>query len=97
MKILALEKERGGTTTEQFQKYSKEEALQVWNLYKSEKIREIYFREDQNSAVIVLECENVKEADEILASLPFVKNKLIHFDLIPLKPYPGFDRLFGKN
>ena len=96
MKILALEKEYEGKTSEEFQKYSKEEALNVWELYKSDKLREIYFGGDRNSAVIILECENVKEAEENLASLPFVKNKLIHFDIIPLKPYPGFERLFSK-
>ncbi|MGD8306968.1 MAG: superoxide dismutase [Ignavibacteria bacterium] len=97
MKILAIEKENQGINQDEFKKYAEEEAVIVWKLYKTEKIREIYFRGDQDNAVIILECENVKEAEEILASLPFVKNKLIHFDFIPLKPYPGFERLFGKN
>ena len=97
MKILALEKEYEGKTPEEFQKYSEEEALHVWELYKSDKIREIYFRGDQNSAIIILECENVEEAKTILANLPLVKNKLIYFDIIPLKPYPGFERLFNED
>jgi hypothetical protein len=96
MKILALEKEFDGIASEEFQKYSKAEALYVWELYKSEKIREIYFRGDYNSAVIILECKNVDEAKETLAGLPFVKNKLIYFDIVPLKPYPGFERLFDS-
>lgn len=97
MKILALEIENEGATSEGFQKYSKEEARHVWELCKSDKIREIYFRGDENSAVIILECESLDEAEETLASLPFVKNDLIHFEIIPLKPYPGFERLFSKE
>lgn len=97
MKILALEKEFAGKTTEDFQKYSEAEAMHVWNLYKSEKIREIYFRGDQKSAVIILECKDIEEAKEVLSTLPLVKNKLIDFDIIPLIPYPGFERLFKKK
>lgn len=97
MKILALEKEHEGIKPEDFRKYSEAEARQVWNLYKSEKIREIYFRGDRSAAVIMLECKDIGEAKEILAGLPFVKNHLIYFELIPLKPYPGFERLFGND
>jgi hypothetical protein len=31
------------------------------------------------------------------ATLPFVQNKLIIFELIPLKAYPGIERLFEKT
>lgn len=94
MKILAIEKEIQGTEPGQFKPYLKEEALQVWNLHKQGIIREIYFRDDENIAVIILECKDVMEAKEILGTLPLVKNKLIDFDIIPLKTYPGFERLF---
>jgi len=97
MKILAIEKENEGINKEEFKKYADEEAITVWKLYKANKIREIYFRDDENSAVIMLECKDADEAGKILSGLPFVRNKLIHFDLIPLKPYPGYERLFTKN
>jgi len=44
---------------------------------------------------LVLECQNVDEAREALSTLPFVQNKLITFELIPLKAYSGFERLFA--
>jgi hypothetical protein len=97
MKILAIEKESEGTNPKDFKKHSTDEARKVWELYKSDKIREIYFRGDMNSAVIILECKDVEEAEEILSSLPFIKNELIYFDIIPLKPYPGFERLFNNS
>ncbi len=95
MKILAIEHELPGATAGQFQAYLQDEALQAWRLYQAGVIRELYFRADQNTAVLVLECKDVAEAEAVLAALPLVKAGLIEFDLIPLMPYPGFSRLFS--
>jgi len=97
MKILAIERELPGATAERFQRYAKEEAHQVWKLHQADLIRELYFRADRNEAVLVLECASIEEAQAILAKLPFVREKLICFELIPLKAYPGFERLFAKD
>jgi hypothetical protein len=94
MKILALEIEGEEIDPEQFAELAQAEAEEVWRLMQAEKIREIYFRRDQNRAVIVLEVHNLADAEESLQKLPFVKAGLIRFDLIPLKPYPGLERLF---
>lgn len=95
MKILALEHERPGAATEAFESYKAEEARKVWDLYQAGIFRELYFRADRNEAILVLECESMEEAQEILSTLPFVQNRLIAFELIPLKAYPGFNRLFS--
>lgn len=97
MKILALEHELPTATAEQFQQYAIAEARKVWDLTQAGIIREIYFRADRNEAVLVLECTSIIEAEETLSTLPFVQNKLISFELIPLKAYPGFERLFAKS
>jgi len=94
MKILAIEKEKPDVTSDQFKVHAEAEAMKVWELCQSEKIREIYFRQDINCAVLVLECKNTEEAKLVLDNLPFVQHGLITFDIIPLKPYPGFSRLF---
>jgi muconolactone delta-isomerase len=94
MKILALEHEHLSATAEGFQQYAKAEARRVWDLHQDGMIREMYFRADRDEAVLVLECASVTEAQEILSTLPFVQNKLIAFEVIPLKAYPGFERLF---
>jgi hypothetical protein len=44
----------------------------------------------------VLECASLDEAQEILDTLPLVRDRLIEFELIPLVPYPGFERLFAS-
>ena len=77
-----------------FQQCAKDEARKVWGLYQAGVVRETYFRADRSEAVLVLECPTVEEAREALSTLPYVQNKLITFELIPLKAYPGFERLF---
>jgi len=96
MKILALEQELPGVTAEQFQPLLEAEAARVWELYESGVLREIHFRADQRSAVLVLECATLEEARETLNTLPLVQAGLIEFDLIPLAPYTGFERLFAS-
>ena len=96
MKIIALEHELPNATAEGFQQYAKEEARKVWDLVQAGVVRETYFRADRSEAVLVLECQTVDEAREVLSALPFVKNQLITFELIPLKAYSGFERLFMK-
>ena len=95
MKIIALEIEKESLTPADFHPYLIDEAAAVWELYKAGIIREIHFREDQQTAVLIMECESVDFAKSILSQLPLVQNNLITFDIIPLKPYPGFERLFN--
>ncbi|MBN2001458.1 superoxide dismutase [candidate division KSB1 bacterium] len=96
MKILAIERDVEGKTSADCAPFLKEEAQAVWRLYSKGIFREIYFRADRKSAVLVLECENVAAAHEILSLLPLVRKELISFEVIPLAPYPGFERLFSQ-
>ncbi len=96
MKILAMENEIAGVKPEQFGPHLKAEARRVWELYQTGAIREYYFRADRSEAVLILECGDVHEAQQTLASLPLVQAGLISFEVIPLVPYPGFARLFGE-
>ncbi len=97
MKILAIEKELPGIKADEFKLHLKAEAYKAWDLYQSGIIREMYFRQDQAITVLILECTGVEEAQEVLNTLPLVKERLITFDIIPLIPYPGFSRLFYKE
>ena len=97
MKILAIEHELPNAGAEAFRRLAKAEASRVWELYQQGVIRETYFRADRSEAVLVLECPDVAAAQEILGTLPLVSNKLIEFEVIPLKAYPGFARLFANE
>lgn len=97
MKILAIEHELPNAVAEDFKRYAEEEAHRAWDLHQAGLIRELYFRSDRNEAVLVLECESTEEAERSLCELPFVRERLIDFELIPLKAYPGFERLFARD
>jgi muconolactone delta-isomerase len=97
MKILAIEKEVPDLTAEDFKPHLKAEAARVWELYQVGVFRELYFRQDRHEAILILECANVEDANEVLNTLPLVKEGLITFDIIPLGPYPGFSRLFAEE
>jgi muconolactone delta-isomerase len=94
VKILAIEREVPGVKDKQFKPHLKDEAARVWELYQSGVFCELYFRHDQSSAVLMLECADFEEGNEILNTLPLVKEELIAFEIIPLTAYPGFSRLF---
>jgi len=96
MKILAIENERAIIPAEDRSTLLKEEARAVWELHQRSIIREIYFHKDRSQAIMILECSDESEARKILGMLPLVQKRYIQFELYPLVPYPGFDRLFEK-
>ena len=97
MKILTLEKNIPNTSAEQFASHLKAEAARTWKLYQSGQIRETYFRGNRSEAVLILECSDAEEANDLLETLPLVQAGLIRFEIIPLIPYPGFERLFEEK
>jgi muconolactone delta-isomerase len=98
MKILALEKDVPGIPDGAFtNNVLKEEAERAWELHQAGVIRELYFRADQDAALLVLECEDVTQAQTALSTLPLVKQGLIDFEIIPLTPYTGFQRLLQQE
>jgi hypothetical protein len=94
MKILALEEEKKNSAGKFTPALLKAESRKVWELSQAGIIREIYFRADQPTAVLILECENLKDAQMKLRDLPLGEEGLIYFDLLPLVAYPGYERLF---
>jgi hypothetical protein len=43
---------------------------------------------------LVLECDDVREAERLVAALPISEAELLNFEIIPLRPYMGFRELF---
>ena len=98
MRILAIEQAVEGITQERFTpELLAAEARRAWELHMAGVMRELYFRADDPAAVLILECADLDEAGRALASLPLVQAGLIRFDVIPLRAYPGFARLFAPD
>jgi muconolactone delta-isomerase len=96
MRILAIERPVESAAEAQFTaEVSAAEAQRVWDLLQAGIVRDLFFRADQSSAVLVLECADASEAASILETLPLVQAGLIQFEVIPLRAYPGFARLFA--
>ena len=68
MKVLAIERELPGAAAEDFGPHLAAEASRVWELYQAGIIRELYFRADRHEAVLVLECADVEEAEQMLST-----------------------------
>jgi hypothetical protein len=96
MRIIALEVGIAGAPGDGFARHAREEAACLWGLVQAGVVRETWFRSDRTEAVLVLECQDQAEAHSHLATLPYVANGLIRFELIGLRAYPGFARLFGE-
>ncbi len=94
MKILAIARIDSRTTPEMLRPFLEEESRYAWKLYAEGVCRELYDRPDRQGVVFVMECDSVPEARAALAGLPFVREKLIDFDLIPLEPFAYFGMLF---
>lgn len=96
MKILAIEKEVPGVDWSTVSKdLLAQEALNVYNMYLTEQLREHYFNED-NCAVLVLECESKAQAQALVGKLPLVEKGLIAFDIMELRPYAAYDRIIHQ-
>ena len=74
-----------------------DEVRKVWDLYKSGLIRSIHRREDVRGVVLMLEADNKEDVEKAMESLPLVKAGLVVINnVIPLKPYLSFERLFRE-
>ena len=92
MKFLAIEKELKLIDGNNKSVILAEEARAVFELYKKGIIREIYFNEN-NCAVIILECESLEDSKEFLNLLPLVTKQYISFEIMKLNPYTGLESL----
>jgi hypothetical protein len=98
MKILAIAKVDPETTPDKIRPHLEAEVKCAWQLYKEGTVREMYSCQDRRLGVVfVLECSNVDEGRKALDELPFVREKLIDFEVIPLGPFSYFETLFGDQ
>ena len=97
MKVLALGHDLVAQDDPRFAELRPAEARTVWGLLQRDVLREVYYRADRANGVLVFEVPDVDAARAAVDSLPLVAAGLIDFDLVPLKPYPGFARLFREG
>ena len=95
MKVLVIGYPRSGVRWEHIAPYVGEQARGVWERYESDQVREFYLRADHRPGIVlVLECDDVTEAERLVAAFPISEADLLNFEVIPLRPYMGFRALF---
>ena len=98
MKVLVLPKPIEGVSREELLRHAPAEIQAVWELYKQGICREFYTRLNEPGRVVLMfESASVEAARDALATLPFAQLHLIDFDVIPLAPFVGLERLFGSE
>ncbi|MFZ4523152.1 MAG: hypothetical protein ACOYNC_15685 [Bacteroidales bacterium] len=96
MKILAIEKNVRKIDPENETTILSEEAIFLYELFHDEIVREFYFNEN-HEAILVLEYTSIAACEELLHELPLVKREFTRFQLMELRPYTGFERIFIQN
>ncbi len=94
MKLLAIGRPRPGVETRAaIAHHAVDELRMLWAFYRDGFVREIHSPRGPG-AVLILEASSVAAAEARLADLPLVENEIIEFELIELRPFTGFERLF---
>lgn len=96
MQFLLLAHIVEGTPEERVAPLLKDEALRAWELHAAGLIRSLLSRADKRGVVAMLEATDLAEATKAVESLPLVRVGVLATEIIPLKPYVGFERLFTK-
>ena len=75
----------------------RQEALAAWRLWEQEIVRSVYYKADMSGAVMIMEADSVEEIEEALDTLPMIHAGLLSTEIIPLKAYTGWGKLFAKE
>ncbi len=94
MKIIAIEKMLKDVDAAKDRQLLMDEARTAWQLQQEGSIRELYFHNEERKAVLIMEADSAQAAKEVLDRLPLVRGGYADFEIIPLRPYDGFARLF---
>jgi hypothetical protein len=96
MQFLLLAQIVDGTPDDQIVPHLKAESLRAWELYAAGIFRSLHSRTDVRGVVGLLEATDLAEAQKAIDSLPLVKVGLLKTEILSLKPYVGYERLFAK-
>lgn len=94
-RVLAIGRVTPKFTPEALRAVLPEEVRQTVQLYLRGKISDWYARNDRVGVVFVLNTSDPKEAQQLLGALPFGRQGLMDFDLIPVGPLAPLGVLVG--
>jgi hypothetical protein len=97
MQVLVIARVKPGIPVEQVLPFVSAEAAQAWEFYANEQIRQMYYIADMSGAVMLWEGENAESVTQEVQKLPMVKEGILACEVLPVKPYTGYDSLFTQT
>lgn len=97
MQVLVIARIKSGIPVEQVLPFVSAEAAQAWEFYASEQIRQMYYIADLSGAIMIWEGESVESVTQEVQKLPMVKEGILACEILPLKPYTGYESLFAQQ
>ena len=82
---------------ERIQAEIRDELLGSWRLFASGVLREAYATSSPTRVIFVLEAEGQDRAEEHLRTLPLVAAGLFRVELVELRPFVNWARLFAAQ
>ncbi len=97
MQVLVIARVKPGIPMEQVLPFVSPEAVQAWEFYASEQIRQMYYIADMSGAVMLWEGESVESVTKEAQKLPMYEAGVLDLEILPLKPYTGYASLFAQS
>ena len=97
MKVLAVVSLAASADLSEVRRLLVEELRGSWTLFSENIVREAYMTDDPSRVVFVLEAEDLAAAEGRLQKLPLVKSGAFTLQLIELRPFANWARLFADH
>ncbi len=97
MQALVIARVIKGTPMEQVAPLITPEAKAVWDLYATDKLRTIHYIADMSGVVMLWEISSLEELETALKTLPMVKEGVLAYEIIVMKPYTGIEEFFTSK
>lgn len=97
MQVLGIARVKPGIPFEQVLPFVSAEAEQAWEFYTSEQIRQMYYIADMSGAVMLWDGESLESVAQQVQKLPMVKEDILACEILPIKPYTGYELLFAQQ
>ncbi|HLH96335.1 MAG TPA: dimeric alpha+beta barrel [Xanthobacteraceae bacterium] len=97
MKILALIGIARGASIETIRAEMANELKGSWQLFAAGVLREAYATAEPSRVIFVLEADDTAQAHEHLRKLPLVAAGLLSVELVQLRPFVNWSKLFSSD
>jgi hypothetical protein len=97
MQILVIARIKPAIPVEEALPFVSLEAAQAWEFYASEQIRQMFYIADMSGAVMLWEGESLESVTQQVQKLPMVKEGILACEILPIKPYTGYESLFRQQ